>query len=369
LAHIDAHCAPLALPALERLGLGNIIPLTQIAVQEAPLAQVTKLAEKSKGKDTTTGHWEMAGVVLNTPFPTYPDGFRDELVNAFIEKTGCKGILGNKAASGTKILEELGEEHLKTGYPIIYTSADSVWQIATHTDVTSIDTLYEWCEIAREILRGEDELSRVIARPFEGDAASGFKRIGYKRRDYAVPPPEVGNILVELESSGAHVIGVGKIKDIFCDVGITHSIKTTDNRHGMQVMMDLVNRKTLLPDYAVVDGVAASTDRQLIFNNLVETDMNYGHRRNVVGYGRELEAIDKELQPFLDAMTDDDLLIITGDHGCDPTAPGSDHTREYVPYISYSPSQEGKVLSLQTGFDTIGKVCQAWLDGSPLELV
>jgi phosphopentomutase len=360
LGHIDSSVTRLQLPTLEALGLGHLLPLRHVNAVETPLASVAKLAEHSKGKDTTTGHWEMAGIVLETPFPTYPDGFRDELVHAFIQQSGCGDILGNKPASGTKILEELGEKHLETGFPIVYTSADSVWQIACHVEKVPLQTLYRWCEIAREILRGDDELSRVIARPFEGEVGA-FRRIGSARHDYAVEPPREGNYLVAAQEAGAQVIGIGKIHDIFCGVGITHSLKSQDNAHGQALMQDLVEGKTDLPTYALTTATFEPNAPQLIFNNLVETDMNYGHRRDVVGYAQALEAIDVQLKPFIDAMTADDLLVITGDHGCDPTAPGSDHTREYVPYLAYSPSLKGGVLGTLEGFHHVGKVCLDWL--------
>jgi phosphopentomutase len=360
LANIDANVPSLNLPTLEALGLGHILPLTHVKAVETPRATVTKLAERSKGKDTTTGHWEMAGIVLETPFPTYPDGFRDELVQAFIQQTGCQQILGNKPASGTKILDELGEQHLETGFPIVYTSADSVWQIACHVDKVPLETLYKWCEIAREILRGDDELSRVIARPFEGEVGA-FRRIGSARHDYAVEPPRAGNYLCAVENAGGQVIGIGKIHDIFCGVGITHSLKSRDNAHGQALMQDLVEGKTDLSAYALGTSSFEENAPQLIFNNLVETDMNYGHRRDVVGYAQALEAIDVQLKPFIEAMTADDLLVITGDHGCDPTAPGSDHTREYVPYVAYSPALAGSVLGTLDGFHHVGKVCLDWL--------
>jgi len=360
LGHIDASVDRLHLPTLERLGLGHIIPLRHLSADAPPLAQVGKLAERSKGKDTTTGHWEMMGITLETPFPTYTQGFRKDLVDAFIAQTQCGDILGNKPASGTAILDELGEAHLETGHPIVYTSADSVWQIACHVDKVPLETLYQWCEIAREILRGNDEVSRVIARPFEGEVGA-FRRIGHARHDYAVEPPKEGNYLVQAESAGMQVIGIGKIEDIFCGVGITHSIKSKDNSHGLAILQDLVTHQFPINDFKCRPSVTEETNKQLIFNNLVETDMNYGHRRDVVGYARALEAIDEKLKDFVAAMTDDDLLVITGDHGCDPTAPGSDHTREYTPYIAYSPLQQGGVLGTLDGFHHVGMACLKWL--------
>lgn len=369
MARIDAVTPDLSLPTLEKLGLGNILPLSRVPAQQTPLAQVTKLAERSKGKDTTTGHWEMMGMVLSQPFPTYPEGFPDELVRAFIEETGCGGILGNKPASGTAILEELGEEHLKTGHPIVYTSADSVWQIAAHVSVTPIETLYQWCETAREIMRGEHEVSRVIARPFEGDSPATFKRIGHARHDYAVAPPREGNLLLTMLETGAQTIGIGKIHDIFCGEGITHSIKSRDNADGLRILSELLTQKTPLADYKVMQDATDAEEKQLIFVNLVETDMNFGHRRDVLGYARALEKIDTALADFMAQMEDGDLLILTGDHGCDPGAPGSDHTREYVPYLAYSPGLAGGTLSVQSGFDVVGRACVNWLNGEAVEAV
>ncbi|XVJ51874.1 MAG: phosphopentomutase [Vampirovibrio sp.] len=360
LGHIDASVERLQLPTLEKLGLGNILPLRHVKATDSPLAQVTKLSELSKGKDTTTGHWEMVGIILETPFPTYPHGFDDELIQRFIDETHCGNILGNKPASGTQILEELGEAHLKTAYPIVYTSADSVWQIAAHVDVILLETLYQWCETARRLLRGKDEVSRVIARPFEGPVGA-FKRLGHARHDYAVAPPEKGNDLSTLKKAGAQVIGIGKIHDIFCGVGLTHHLKSRDNAEGQALMQRILDESLELTPYQINHETPIDASIQLIFNNLVETDMNYGHRRDVKGYAAALEAIDLQLTTFVDAMKPDDLLIITGDHGCDPTAPGSDHTREYVPYLAYSPSQKGGNLPVLPGFHHVGQACLKWL--------
>jgi phosphopentomutase len=360
LGNIDAN-APLHLPTLAQLGLGNIIPLQQVPSNPNAIGSWGKLAENSIGKDTTTGHWEMMGITLETPFPTYPQGFPEDIVNAFIEKIGCGAILGNKPASGTAILEELGEAHLQTGYPIIYTSADSVWQIACHIDKVPLKTLYQWCEIARNLLTGEHEVSRVIARPFQGDATTGFKRLGSARHDYAVAPPKP-TILEQATKQGITTIGVGKIKDIFCDKGITHSIHTNDNPHGLQVIENLVADRITLQDFACDDTFTASSPHQLVFINLVETDMNYGHRRDVTGYAKALEAIDTNLANIIQQLRPTDLLIITGDHGCDPTAPGSDHTREYVPFLAYTPNKPtGQALGTLQGFQHVGALAYHWL--------
>lgn len=360
LGNIDAN-SPLHLPTLAQLGLGNILPLQQVPYTPNAIGSWGKLAEQSIGKDTTTGHWEMMGITLETPFPTYPQGFPESITKAFIEQTGCKAILGNKPASGTAILEELGEAHLQTGYPIIYTSADSVWQIACHVDKVPLPTLYQWCEIARNILVGEHEVSRVIARPFQGNATTGFKRLGSARHDYAVAPPQP-TILEQTMQHGITTIGVGKIKDIFCDKGITHSIHTNDNPHGLQVIEDLVANRLFLQEFACDDTFTPSSPNQLVFINLVETDMNYGHRRDVTGYAKALEAIDTKLAQILPQLHPTDLLILTGDHGCDPTAPGSDHTREYVPFLAYTPNNPvGQNLGTLQGFQHVGALAHHWL--------
>ena len=364
LGNIDANVDALNLPTLAKLGLGNILPLQHVAVDATPTGSWGKLAEQSIGKDTTTGHWEMMGITLETPFPTYPNGFPDELVQAFIAQTGCQGILGNKPASGTKILDELGEEHLKTGFPIVYTSADSVWQIACHVDVTPLETLYRWCEIARALLVGEHEVSRVIARPFQGSVAEGFRRLGSARHDYAVPPPSA-TILDQAKQQGVQTIGVGKIHDIFCGVGITHTIHTDNNAHGLSVIEALVKSEINLAEFACNQStITDATANQLVFINLVETDMNYGHRRDVTGYARALEAIDERLAGIVAELQPTDLLIITGDHGCDPTAPGSDHTREYVPFLAFTPnSPTGEAVGTLQGFAHVGRLALQWVQG------
>ena len=363
LGSIDREATSLSLPNLERLGLGHIIPLKQVKAVEHPIGSYGKMAERSIGKDTTTGHWEMAGIYLDKPFPTYPDGFPPEVVDAFLQATGCEKILGNIPASGTAIIESLGAEHLETGHPIVYTSADSVWQIAAHVDKIPLDTLYLWCEKAREVLRGEHEVSRVIARPFEGEPGA-FKRIGGSRKDYAVLPP-TQTALTQAKKLGAPVVAVGKIEDIFCADGVTHSIHTNSNAHGLSVTEELIqntldlntldlNQKTL-DDYA-------HPDKQFIFINLVETDMNYGHRRDVEGYARALEAIDHPLGRFIDQLGEGDLLLITADHGCDPTAPGSDHTREYVPILLYNKTLGANNLGTRESFADVGKTVLNWLE-------
>ncbi|MEB3206725.1 MAG: phosphopentomutase [Vampirovibrionales bacterium] len=361
LGHIDAHADHLHLPTLAALGLGHLFPMTQIAPVASPSGAWGRLAERSKGKDTTTGHWEMMGTILETPFPTYPQGFPADIIASFIEKTACGGILGNKPASGTAILDELGEDHLKTGFPIVYTSADSVFQIACHLERIPLETLYRWCDIARDILRGEHEVSRVIARPFEGQPGS-FRRIGSKRHDYAVNPPD-NTVLNRLEAHGIATIGVGKIGDIFNQKGIALSFPTRDNAHGLELTAAVVRRQS------IDEKLSQVQDKPwFVFINLVETDMNYGHRRDVNGYAHALEAIDRSMAQWLPALTEDDLLLITADHGCDPTAPGSDHTREYVPLVVSGGGLSGRNLGDRQTFADIGQTVLDWLevDGSGL---
>ena len=305
------------LPNLHELGLGNIRPLNGVPAVKSPIGSYGKCALKSNGKDTTTGHWEMAGIVLQKAFPTYPNGFPDRIVNRFVAESGIPGILGNVPASGTEIIKELGEEHVRTSKPIVYTSADSVFQIAAHEEVVPIERLYEMCGIARRILDGQDQVGRVIARPFLGTTAANFKRTE-NRHDYAVPPPH-GNLLPLLKDAGLDVVCVGKIASIYDSLGVTQDLAAKNN------------------DQAIDQTIAAlrSDSRGLIFSNLVDFDMLYGHRRDPEGYAAALEHFDARLPEIFDAMHDDDLLILTADHGNDPTYRGSDHTREYAPLLVY----------------------------------
>jgi phosphopentomutase len=304
---------PLALPYLRQLGLGNIKPLSGLPPVDNPLGAYGKCRLASPGKDTTTGHWEMAGILLEKPFPVYPHGFPAEIMRAFEERIGRK-TLGNKAASGTEIIEELGAEHLRTGSPIVYTSADSVFQIAAHESLIPVPELYRMCEIARELLRGPNEVGRVIARPFEGEPGR-FVRTP-NRKDYAIPPPP-GMLLDQLAAADVPVYGIGKIGDVFLYRGIAHSEKTKNNADGM--------RKTAEAMQAQRDG--------LIFVNLVDFDQQFGHRNDVDGYAAALEAVDRWL-PSLQRQ-DTDVIILTADHGCDPTTPSTDHSREYTPLLVY----------------------------------
>src|SRR6202166_1501859 len=316
----------LHLPNLARLGLGNIKPLDNIPAAADPAASFGRCALASPGKDTTTGHWEMVGIHLDKPFPLFPHGFPLEIMDEFERRIG-RQCLGNFAASGTEIIKQLGEEHMRTGSPIVYTSADSVFQIAAHEEVIPLFELYKMCETAREILRGPFEVGRVIARPFEGSPGS-FTRTA-NRHDYAVPPPK-GMLLDRLADRKIDVFSVGKIFDVFLGRGIREYEKTKSNADGMA--------KTL--------GAMNSVDRGLIYVNLVDFDQLYGHRNDVEGYARALEEVDAWLPGFMDKLTSGDLLILTADHGCDPTVAGTDHTREYVPLLAY---QARKPMGIDLG--------------------
>jgi phosphopentomutase len=321
LGHIAAS-RPLAIPNLVRLGLANIAPLANLHPVATPLASYGKGVTHSPGKDTTTGHWEMAGVWLDQAFPVYKNGFPRELIAEFERSIGRK-TLGNKPASGTEIIKELGEEHLRTGKPIVYTSGDSVFQIATHEDVIPIADLYRMCEIARKLLDGPHRVGRVIARPFTGEVGN-FVRTS-RRHDYAVDPPKP-MLLDVLEQRRVPVFGIGKIHDIYNGRGVRDYVTTKSNSDGMQKL------------------TAALRERQrgLIFCNLVDFDMLYGHRKDVEGFAKSLEEFDSLLTHFLPQLASSDLLLITADHGCDPDPrwETTDHSREYVPILAYSPSAD-----------------------------
>ncbi|MDJ0625961.1 MAG: phosphopentomutase [Candidatus Caenarcaniphilales bacterium] len=351
LKHVAEHCNGLNLPNLQKLGLGNIDEIKGVSRVEKPLALWGKAAEKSYGKDTTTGHWEMAGLVVEQPFPIYPNGFPSGIINEFVNKTKCGGVLCNEPASGTEVIDRLGDKHLETGWPIVYTSADSVFQIATHSEKVSVEKLYEWCEIAREMLRGKHEVSRVIARPFAGEPGS-FYRLSEKRHDYAIEP-RGETILSFLSKNNCETISIGKINDIFCGVGIDKVCEGKSNEVCMQNIEEIIKTNP-------------SKD-QFIFANLVETDSHFGHRNNAVGFGEALEKIDAEIGKWIDLLKNDDLLILTADHGCDPTLEGTDHTREYVPILAFSPSFEEKVsesLSIGTreSFADVASSVLKWFD-------
>ncbi|REJ79088.1 MAG: phosphopentomutase [Acidobacteria bacterium] len=326
------------LPNLQRLGVGNIKKFENFEADASPIGCFGKCALKSNGKDTTTGHWEMAGIVLEKAFPTYPHGFPDDVINDFIRRTGVPGILGNKTASGTEIIKELGEEHISTGKPIVYTSADSVFQIAAHEEVIPIEKQYEICEAARGMLVGEHQVGRVIARPFIGTDPGNFTRT-QNRHDYAVPPPG-NNLLPMLSAAGLEVVGVGKIASIYDSVGVTKDLKAGNNEASIDQTI------------AALGG----DSRGLIFANLVDFDMLYGHRRDVEGYAKALEDFDRRLPEIIDAMGDNDLLIITADHGNDPTYRGTDHTREYALLLAYGKrARQGVDLGTRESLADIGQ--------------
>lgn len=336
LGHIAERMNGLHMPVMGKLGLSNIREIKGIEKAEKPMAYYTKMQEASNGKDTMTGHWEIMGLRIDTPFRVFPDGFPPELIQELEEKSGRK-IIGNKPASGTEILVELGEEHVKTGALIVYTSADSVLQIAAHEDIVPLDELYRICEIAREItLRDEYMVGRVIARPFVGEPGD-FKRTP-NRHDYALKP--FGRtVMNELKDAGFDVISIGKIADIYDGEGVTKALRTTSNMDGMDKQV-----QTLDMEFT-----------GLSFLNLVDFDALFGHRRDPEGYGKALEEYDVRLQEVLDKLRDDDLLIITADHGNDPVHAGTDHTREYVPLLVYSKQfKEGKELPLRMTFADIG---------------
>lgn len=348
----------LNVPNMEKMGLGNIQDYKGIKKVENPTAQYGIMEEKSKGKDTTTGHWEMAGLISEKPFATFPQGFPKELIDKFIKETSCGGVLANIPASGTAIITELNEEHHKTKYPIVYTSADSVFQIAVDTDLIPLETLYKWCEIARKILDEDNwNVSRVIARPYKVIDGKPT-RISKDRRDYSMVPSRT--ILNEIKDAGAKVIGIGKIEDIFSKSGITHAIHTGSNKEGLELTLKAVKNELEL-DKIAYNNINITQDAEFIFTNLVDTDMLYGHRNDAKGYGKAIEEIDTYIDDIIENMTENDLLIITADHGCDPTVEGTDHTREYVPILVYKQNIESKNLGLIKGFDYIAQTVKNWL--------
>jgi phosphopentomutase len=327
---------PLHLPNFCSLGLANIRPLTGLAPAEEPNGAFGKCALASPGKDTTTGHWEMVGIHLPKPFPLFPNGFPPEVMDEFERRIGRHAI-GNKAASGTEILKELGEEHVRTGSPIVYTSADSVFQVAAHEEVIPLFELYKICDTAREILRGPYEVGRVIARPFIGEPGAFMRTTN--RHDYAVPPPK-GMLLDQLAERAIDVYAIGKIFDIFLGRGVREYVKTKSNADGLVKTLDAMEQ----------------VDRGMIFVNLVDFDQQYGHRNDVEGYARALEEVDRWLPEFRAKLRADDLAIFTADHGCDPTTPSTDHSREYVPLLAYGSSvKHGVNLGTRASLSDIGQ--------------
>ena len=347
IGHI-ARSRPLRLPNLVAMGLANIKPLAHLTPAAKPTGAYGKGATVSPGKDTTTGHWEMAGIWLDQAFPVYPKGFPKELIAEFERRIGRR-TLGNKPASGTEIIKELGEEHVRTGFPIVYTSGDSVFQIAAHEEVIPIAELYRECEIARELCDGPNRVGRVIARPFVGTAAANFRRTE-RRHDYAVEPPKP-MLLDVLGALSVPVFGIGKIHDIYNGRGVGNYVTTKNNADGMTKLSEALTREK----------------RGLIFANLVDFDMLYGHRKDVEGFARSLEEFDELLGPFLREMKPSDLLLITADHGCDPDPvnPTTDHSREYVPILVFSPGvAAGANLGIRSTLADMGQTIAKNFGGS-----
>jgi phosphopentomutase len=326
----------LSVPNLERYGLGNIRPLPGVVAEQNPAGSYGRCALRSNGKDTTTGHWEMAGIILDQAFPTYPKGFPAGVLDRFVKETGVPGVLGNVPASGTEIIKELGAEHVATGKPIVYTSADSVFQIAAHEEVISLERLYEISETARRILDGEHKVGRVIARPFRGAPGSFFRT--ENRHDYAVPPP-TQNLLPALADAGLDVVCIGKIASIYDGLGVTKDLTAKNNQQSIDQTIRALKEDT----------------RGLIFSNLVDFDMLYGHRRDTEGFATALEHFDRHLPQIEAAMRDDDVLVITADHGNDPSFPGSDHTREYAPLLVFGRRARSANLGTRSSLADIGQ--------------
>jgi phosphopentomutase len=333
----------LDLPSMEALGLGNVEPLEGCPPQPGAPAVAGRLVERSKGKDTTTGHWELMGVVTATPFPTYPHGFPHDVIDPFMHRTG-RGVLGNRPASGTEIVQELGEEHQRTGKWIVYTSADSVFQIAAHEETVPLEELYEACRIAREILTGKHAVGRVIARPFVGEPDTYTRTPN--RHDFSLEPRRP-NYLTLVREAGAKVYGVGKIGDIFAGCDIDESFPTKSNIEGIQQTERLLHE--------IDDG--------LVFVNLVETDMLWGHRNDPVNFHRCLQDFDRRLPDLLDALRPGDLLIVTSDHGCDPTTPSTDHSREHAMFLAYVEGHNAAGRVHNGEFADVGATVNAWLNG------
>ena len=334
LGHVAEHMGGLHLPYMQQMGLGNIIPIKGVPPEPNPTAAYGMMMEAAGSKDTMAGHWEMMGLIVDSPFPTFPDGFPGEILEKFYKAAGVTQVLGNKAASGTVIIAELGEEHIKTGFPIVYTSADSVFQIAAHEAVIPIERLYEMCEQARKVC-DDYQIGRVIARPFVGEKGN-FTRTA-NRKDYPMDPPGITALDV-LKKNNFPVMGIGKIEDIFAGKGLTRAVHIKNNSRGMECLVEELS----------------VTKNGLIFANLVDFDMLYGHRNNTEGYAEALEVFDRELGELLPRLQEDDLLIISADHGCDPTFRGTDHTREYVPLLVYSRRMEPRHLGTRETFADIG---------------
>jgi phosphopentomutase len=337
LCNIARAVGGLKLPNLETLGLGNIEPIVGINIVTNPQASFGKMAELSEGKDSTTGHWELAGLHVTTDFSYFPNGFDSEIVSSFLKETGCKGILGNKPASGTEIIDELGKQHLEIGYPIIYTSADSVFQIAAHEEIIPLKRLYEICSITREkVLSYPLQVGRVIARPFIGTPGN-FTRTK-NRKDFSLDPP-APTVLDILSKNDITTIGIGKINDLFNYKGIKQQLLTKSNEEGCEQLLKS----------------AGETQGSFIFANLVDFDVYFGHRNDPKGFAQKLVEFDQFLPGFLNSMDESDRLVITADHGNDPTTPSTDHSREYVPLLFFRKGVAGKNLGIRKTFSDVGK--------------
>ncbi|WP_069130823.1 phosphopentomutase [Rhodohalobacter halophilus] len=326
------------LPNFERLGLGNIEPLGTVEECQQPIADFGKMREVSAGKDSTTGHWEIAGIHLEKPFPTYPNGFPEEVIDAFCKKTGTEGALANVPYSGTDVIRDFGEKHLKTGNPIVYTSADSVFQVACHVDVVPLETLYDWCEFARnEVMVGEHSVGRVIARPFHGETGK-FERLSDDRHDFSLSPP-IPNLLSLLKENEVKTYSIGKIIDLFAEEGFDQFRRTKSNAEGLSQTLSLMS---------------ANIDNSFVFVNLIDTDQKYGHRQDPDGFGQALEEIDRAVPALLNKLNEGDVLIFLGDHGNDPTDESTDHTREFVPLIVVRGGKEsGQSLGIRKTFSDV----------------
>lgn len=356
IAHTWEANGGLNIPNLLSLGYGNIDGMKSLDSVKNPIGAYGRCMELSNGKDTTVGHWEMSGVISEKAFPVFENGFPNDIISNFVEKTGVNKVLGNCVASGTEILKELGDECIKSGNPIVYTSADSVFQIAyfvgmdsdcSKTDVNKVEKLYEMCKTARAMLTGEYEVARVIARPFIKDGDS-FVRTS-DRRDYAILPPDY-NLLNQLKVQGYEVAAVGKIEDIFAGSGITSAKHTKNNMDGIDVTLEYMR----------------SVENGLIFTNLVEFDSTWGHRRDALGYGKGLEEFDVRLKEVMEVMTDEDILIINSDHGCDPTFKGTDHTREYIPLLIFGKNIKNINFGTRKSFADIGQTVASYLGAKPI---
>lgn len=327
------------LPNLQQMGLGNIVPLASVPETENSTAATGKMREVSAGKDSTTGHWELAGIQLDQPFPTYPDGFPDEVIYPFCEAIGVGDVLANKPYSGTEVIKDYGKKHMQTGQPIVYTSADSVFQVAAHKDIVSVNELYEWCKIARNrVLKDQHAVGRVIARPFEGEPGN-FERDNDRRHDFSLEPP-TPNLVQLLYNSGIKTYSIGKVVDLFSEDVFTQFRRTKSNAEGISQLLSLM--------LAAEDSFA--------FVNFIDTDQKYGHRLDPEGYAASLQELDRAIPAILDRLNKDDLLIITGDHGNDPTGNSTDHSREFTPLLVYPKAMAGvQTLGTRSTFSDIAK--------------